>query len=722
MRETGLVGKKLAVFGLCSGLVILNPFVQGCGSSSSDENSRTTVEAGPTGDDGTGEDSDAGAREDDADEPNTDETSADDSEDAGARETDDDASADDETTTDSTRDASVSDPGNTEGAPDASSPVADDPAQDDPTADDSANDQSASDADVGNALAEGDACDVLANADACGDRLCFGTPSSGYFCRDRCEDTDSPGDACGRDGVCLENRGPDEPNDAAVGCIESTECEPVTGDGCAVDEKCAVLRLEPLLTACVEEGPGQAWEPCNAAQGNACAAGLACLGSDLEDDEPGRCTPLCSPDDTLPDDCEMCVEQISGLGTCAQCAVLNDTCPAGSQCHPINETLGGVCVEYGPGTPGDLCDFTADGSCEPGVLCMEEELEGPDVTRCRQTCNSFDPECDPVDGRTTNCFDIGLFEPAFGYGELGLCSEDLPGPICIPEEGIDCADGSCIILDTTENGIAFGYCLDSCDPTLADCADNYACLPFSDGEVYAEPFLRGNGTCGEGCQSDDDCAAGTCLLLNGLESPGICASACDASVANDLGNCIGQCVPTGGGIGECVPATALCGPDDPCAIGSCSYLTEALDLGVCLLPCLVQDADACSLGGGQSLGSCNLRQDPQLHEGVCIGQEQPCDLTDPASCSDGQSCQVTGGAAFGGGAILCSEPGPNPLDAECDGNDDCAAGLVCITGEDPRTCRPICDPSSPTCGTGECTDLSESFYLPVGSVGACVLQ
>ena len=88
-----------------------------------------------------------------------------------------------------------------------------------------------------------------------------------------------------------------------------------------------------------------------------------------------------------------------------------------------------------------------------------------------------------------------------------------------------------------------------------------------------------------------------------------------------------------------------------------------------------------------------------------------CDLLDPASCPDGQACQLPGGS-FG----VCGAPGALEEGAPCSG-EECAAGLDCF-GDDPAagfsgTCYRFCDLAAPVC--------EFCFEVGTGSIGRCFL-
>ncbi len=548
-------------------------------------------------------------------------------------------------------------------------------------------------------------------ADDCGDDLCAGRPRAGFYCRPLCPEGAAEGDACGRAGVCLP--GDDVFGDGSLACFELSDCDFMTGAGCdtAAGETCAVIDADPLRTACEPHAPGAPGATCGPGGILGCDPGLACLGTDLDGGDPGRCTAWCVPGDPLPAGCPSCIPVTDQIGTCAECSILADDCPQGEQCQPVQELAGGVCVGFGPGGEGDPCTVAdATASCQPGLLCLEV---ADDVFQCVATCDPANPACsDP----NKTCNDVGILSPDLPDGILGLCIEQ-DVMWCTPGGMPDgCAnDQMCLAVDPD-----VGVCADTCDPTtgLAACAGNYACLPAVDGAPFLDPFAVGNGACGEGCAADADCPGqARCLLLAGLEAGGVCGAACAPADPNACGP--GQtCVPLANDPqnGACVPGGTSCDGSDPtsCGAGStCVALDAAPGEGACLPACFEQDPSACNGVGG----TCQVRTDAAFHTGACVGQPTACDPVAQSGCDPGQSCRVLGGGPLGGVAYTCEDAGPLA------GGDDCSAdaaacgpGLACV-GD---VCRAYCDPMGAPCAMGTCTDISASLYLPADTLGACM--
>jgi hypothetical protein len=134
-------------------------------------------------------------------------------------------------------------------------------------------------------------------------------------------------------------------------------------------------------------------------------------------------------------------------------------------------------------------------------------------------------------------------------GEAGPCLLDLPGGMC----SYECADDAEVCPDGFSCGTIAGgrYCLAVCDDD-DDCRDDMICVV---GEC------RGEGTFGDGCGEDADCASGFCHA-------GACSTRCD-----EQGDCAEgvSCVDLGDGTGACVDLGYgdECETHGECASGIC---------------------------------------------------------------------------------------------------------------------------------------------------------
>jgi hypothetical protein len=473
-----------------------------------------------------------------------------------------------------------------------------------------------------------------------------------------------------------------------------------------------LVDVGPLATACVPSGDAAEFTPCAPNGMLECGVGLGCFGSELEDPdgpEDGGCMAWCIPGDPLPAGCSECIPYTEEVGTCAECSVIEQDCPDGSQCHPVNELLGGVCTEYGPGGDGDPCSVSEPAeSCQEGYLCIEND---EDLLECVQICDLANPVCDDPD---KYCIDVGLLDENVPNGQLGLCIET-DQQFCDPEaDPTTCAPGQQCI----EMSPGLGLCADDCDPMNGEnaCAGNYACWPTWDGAPYMVPFFAGNGICGAGCVDNAGCGGETCLLLDGLEMDGICGVTCTPASPTEC-EAEETCVPTPGDplVGACILGGASCDPAVPdSCVGVSQPACVALDglptEGACMPPCFVQDPAGCE---GAPL-DCHAKTDPMWHSGSCFGQADACDPIAQSGCDAGQTCTVMGGGPFGGVAYVCDEAGSVPEGDDCS-SDDCEEGLACVE----EVCSEFCDPLNDNCTVGTCMDISVTLYLPADTIGVC---
>lgn len=536
----------------------------------------------------------------------------------------------------------------------------------------------------------------------CATGVCAGAGHSGYYCRPPCSAMAVSGDSCGADDVCLSDGHSEQ-----LACFDIQDCDFLSGSPCGAGEKCAVLTFEPLRTACVpgtEDNEG----PCGPAGALTCPDGSGCLGTDLDGDDAGSCQGWCAPGEPLPQGCGECIPLTDALGSCAQCSVLDQDCPDGQACQPVNELLGGVCLDHGPAGPGEPCVSFGEGdTCQEGHLCLETEID--DTFSCVPTCDPTDPVCQDPEA---SCADLGLIVEGAQSGQLGLC---LVGgsAVCEPD-----ADPRGCQMDQVcfDFGEGTGLCSDACDPTDGgiSCDMNFACLPTDDGGTFnVEPFVEGNGACGNACSDDTDCGGETCLRLDGVETDGICGTTCTPPAGAECAG--GQtCVATPGDptVGACVVGGTSC---DETAVGGCPGPAACVELeggadSVCMPPCFEQDPNAC---GGMP-DNCHVKTASRWHGGACLGSPEACDPI-VQDCDDGFSCGVLGGQAIGGVAFACDEDGVVPEGGDC-ADADCGEGLACVDD----VCRMFCDPAADDCAVGTCNDLSALLYLPVDSLGACM--
>ncbi|MBL4683395.1 MAG: hypothetical protein JKY37_02305, partial [Nannocystaceae bacterium] len=491
------------------------------------------------------------------------------------------------------------------------------------------------------------------DADPCDSGICSGAGHSGFYCRPACSSMAAAGDSCGSDDLCLPDGFSEQ-----LACFDVEDCDFIAGDPCGDGETCAVLTFEPLRTACLPSAGGSTGSACGPAGPLACDAGAACLGTDLDGDDAGTCQLWCEPGEALPDGCSQCIPLTDSLGTCAGCSVLHQDCPEGQGCQPINELLGGVCLDDGPGQPGDACNPSdATTACEAGSLCFETATD--DVYACIATCDPTAPMCPGPDDA---CVDIGFIVEGAETGVLGLCLEGA-SVFCDPSaEPTGCQAGE-ICLEFEEG---LGVCGAQCDPTTggAGCDDNAACFPSDEAGVFnVEPFSEGNGTCGLGCSDDTQCAGETCLLTDGIESDGVCGVTCTPAMGLECG--AGEsCVPTAADamVGACIPGGSPC---DESMVGGCPTVAACVTLdgggsSVCMPPCFEQDPAAC----GAQPANCQGKTEDAWHLGVCLDLGEPCDPIEQ-DCAADEACDIVGGGPTGGVGFACDEAGPVEEGGDC---------------------------------------------------------
>jgi hypothetical protein len=171
-----------------------------------------------------------------------------------------------------------------------------------------------------------------------------------------------------------------------------------------------------------------------------------------------------------------------------------------------------------------------------------------------------------------------------------------------------------------------------------------------------------------------------------------------------------HCVVDGSTFG-CLPTGTFSYGEDCTTPGSCAYGLSCFTLSSegsarCHAPCIT-DVDcpppaACnttaSIGGGLSLS-------------ICSAPSESCDILDPSSCGEGQSCYLNGNTA------QCLPNGTLGAGEICEGGpaNNCAPGLSCLV-----TCRELCStdneqPSCSVCGGGH------HEFSPSLGLGFCLI-
>ncbi len=503
----------------------------------------------------------------------------------------------------------------------------------------------------------------------CAAQICQQACLPGALCPDgaACVDVSADfGQAPGTLGACIDECG-DAVCSASEHCgncpRDCDGCGPVCDDGaCVGDETCESCPQD--CGACPTCGDGQCagfGEDCGSCPGDCgeCVCGDGVCGSTENcGDCPDDCSCLCG--DGLCSDNEACYSCSEDCGECS--------CGDG-QCNGPGEGCGSCPDDCG------ACFDCGNGTCDPDENCLN----------CPGDCGV--------------CAQAVCGDGKCNFGErCDTCAEDCA---CAPV----CGDGTCDVLENCMNCpsdcTAFDLdleCNGSCTPATPGCADNNVCFPTVNGTSFNTALIRGNGVCGEGCQTNADCFQATCVSVAGVESQGVCVGyveSCNPAISTSCGSSK-RCVPRAGTPGE----------------------------GVCLDHCTSSDGATC----GGIAGNCRLLTGPDVNTGVCIGQPTACDPFDDTSgggCEAGATCVPQTAWPYVGTAFVCraSITGVLGLEESCTPASDneterCLPGLHC--GLD-GTCREACTPNAASCPGGAlCEDVSGSFGATAGTFGLCL--
>ena len=478
-------------------------------------------------------------------------------------------------------------------------------------------------------------------------------------CRNGAQDGDETGADCG--GSCGSCDRPATYNPGHTSyCQRAYPCEASFGD-CDTDDEC-----QAGLTCVKSRGAAFGYanwvSVCapthctnNALDGD--EAGLDCGGSCGECDASTGLTPGHNDYCSEGDPCE------AGFGDCDS----NNECDPGLVC------VHGVGAEYG---------FNLGvGICRP-VTCMNSvqdvHEDGPD---CGGSCGACERPALYTAGHTNYCQQS--HPCGAGEGDCDTNAECESGLVCIKNRGATfgyannvsvCAPPSCqnSVQDGDETGVdCGGSCGDCKRPADYTPGHNHYCSP-------AYPCDAGLGD----CDIDADCATGLeCLKSEGARfgyanRVSVCVLPTCRNSVQDAGE---EDVDCGGGCGECprpneyeaghddrCSTSFPCGPQDgdcdsdlECMPGLICVSGRGLEYGfsestsVCVAPsCFnrVQDGDEAGPDCGGSCGSCD--RPPEY----AIGHEHYCSVN--LTCPAGQG--------------------------DCDEDQECDAGLECITGQGAR--------------------------------------
>jgi hypothetical protein len=202
------------------------------------------------------------------------------------------------------------------------------------------------------------------------------------------------------------------------------------------------------------------------------------------------------------------------------CDPIAQDCPEGARCNMVFDNGWTERCLPQPAAPGALdaictrnADLAGDDSCAPGSLCAFWGLprSEPQERRCR-----------------------------------ALCQQDA-----------DCADGeNCLRMGGATNT---GGCTPTCDPVGDDCPAGMRCLVLPHVERTRRATfcaIGGAEATGAPCESDGDCARGSCAAGSGIEAQ-VCRDYCLADADCGEGLTCFPMLPQAGlaaGTGLCLPA------------------------------------------------------------------------------------------------------------------------------------------------------------------------
>lgn len=370
----------------------------------------------------------------------------------------------------------------------------------------------------------------------------------------------------------------------------------------------------------------------------------------------------------------------------------------GSACALDGGCDSGFCVA------GRCCDSRCDGLCE---ACSESgrcDVAPDDDQRCPviQCAEATNACATYAETQATNrCESVGLCKTVCDPASVAVdtaCAEVAPGIPGICNEAGDCVDprsafgASCQSdIDCAEGSCVDGVCCrEACDGTCESCDSTGTCVA-DPAETSCGDGLScfGRGAClspnGAACQNSTECGSGNCEPAVGGGSA-CCAEACpDGQLCNSDGACVSPESDLG----------TPCTNDGECIGGRCFD-------GVC---CDAECGGACETcaAPGQE-GRCSASPvgsaDPQCAAGrQCAGRGQ-CLLPLGATCSLNADCRSgeCGPALQGGGEICC--------EAVCANGQRCSPAGTCVDAPDPdgSTCAINSDCLSGNCVAGRCCE------------------
>jgi hypothetical protein len=462
--------------------------------------------------------------------------------------------------------------------------------------------------------------------------------ANGWACT---ADTQCSSGDCGTDGFCKGASGSP--------CVTDSGCGTYVNNGTTIQLTCAFSGYCGIPVA--SGGPCNSNADCTT---GACAAGVckspngSSCGSD-PDCASGAC--ICTLN--------------GGLTTCACQAPQGSggSCNTNSDCISNNCT-GGVCKTLN----GQTC--TQDSACMSGA-CISGRCGDPGIFRA--TCDS-NPDCRSNTCSGSNCLASGgelcTNDNDCANGGCGLETSTSTINTCIGQRtggntcnsNADCSSGSC------STNICLGAVGETCTGDNA-CAPGTSCI----ANQCAAPVVNGSY-----CDSNQDCANGTCNLVDTSPTYLKCIGGLSAPCTYPSDCASGSCF---GNVCDAQHANGVaCTYDQNCTSGICNRQTSTSTLS-----CLTATKPAgsyCHSNADCDSGACVTN--------VCAASKQnvgaTCDLFDQnfPQESDGDCLS---GACFNNRCI-----NPGPLDAACDSDPDCAIPIGSVI---PTNCGPrsLTDPT-----------------------------
>jgi hypothetical protein len=370
----------------------------------------------------------------------------------------------------------------------------------------------------------------------------------------------------------------------------------------------------------------------------------------------------------------------------------------GSQCAVGEGCDSGFCVG------GRCCESACDGVCE---ACSEGgrcQLAPADDDRCAViTCEVGATTCATyAESQATNrCQSPGVCKTACDPVTVAidtLCAEVAPGINGVCNEAGNCVDPRSAFGAACQSDIdcAEGTCIDgvccseACNGACESCDATGACVADASGSSCGEGLACfGRGAClspnGAVCQTAAECGSGNCEAAVGGGS-----ACCAAPCANGLlCNGDGACISPESDLGT------ACTDDTQCIGGRCFD-------GVCCDSECGGPCEACNAAGQE--GRCSAAPtgsaDPLCQTGrQCAGRGQ-CLLALGAACTLNGDCRSGEcGAALQGANEICCE-------AVCVNGQRCGANGSCVDAPraDGNTCTANTDCLSNSCVNGRCCE------------------